>query len=138
MVRADRNLTWWQKAQAERGVRGWGYTEIARRIEENPENVRRWMRGEVSPREGVLVKIADLFGWPVDYLHRPAMPWPPPKNREEWSVSVLQSLDANGMAVVAELSDHALAAHLVRAIQQFHELRRQIEEMRHPVGYDPS
>lgn len=137
VARAERSLTWWQKAQAERGVRGLGYSEIARRIEEDPENVRRWFRGEVSPREGVLVKVADMFGWPVDYLHRPAMPWPPPKNREEWAVAVLQALDANGHKVVAELSDHALSAYLARAVDQFYALRKQLEDMREPVGYEP-
>lgn len=135
VARAERTLTWWQKAQAERGVRGWGYTEIARRIGENPENVRRWMRGDVNPREGVLVKIADLFGWPVDYLHRPNLPWPPPKGREEWAVSVVQGLDANGLKVVGALADRACAQYLAKALDQYDALLKQIEEMRAPAAH---
>lgn len=137
MPRVERTLSWWQKAQAERGVRGWGYSDMARRIGEDAENLRRWLRGEVNPREGVLVKIADLFGWPVDYLHRPNLPWPPPRGREEWAVAVLQGLDANGQRVVAALSDRGASLYLAKALDQYDALLRQLEEMRNPSAAHP-
>lgn len=130
MTISPRPLTWWQKAQAERGTRGWSYAEVARLLGEDSENVRRWFRGQNNPRDGFVRRVSVLFGWPVDYAYDENMAWPPPKDKAEWAVSVLKDLDDNGREIVANLSDRACAHYLRQALEQYRILRTQILEMR--------
>lgn len=122
-------MTWQEKAQAERGRRGWSYAELARRCHEDPENMRRWLLGMVQPREGVVGRIAAVYGWPLEYMYRDNLPYPPP-DTIQWARMVLAEVRDNEDAVriASRLKDPAVVAWLVRALEQYDHLRATVEE----------
>lgn len=113
-----RPWAWHEKAQAERGRRGWSYAELGRRIGEDGSLVARWLKGRVTPREGVVAAIARVYGWPVQYLTDPATPYPPPADAE-WARMVLEGLDAEGRALAGRLLDRELRSWLFAQMKEY-------------------
>lgn len=120
---------WYRKAQAERGIRGWSYAELGRRIGEDPENTRRWLLGKAAPREGVVGKIAAALGWPHGLLADPSVGYVfdvERKSNTQWLKSVLTSLDEHGKKVVAALADPTMAEFLASQVDHWRALRRRM------------
>jgi transcriptional regulator with XRE-family HTH domain len=115
--------TWWEKAAAERGRRGWSVAELARRAGLDATALRRWLHGKHAPREGTVAKVAAAFGWPVAYLADPAMPYEPTLDREE-AARIVAGLSADALKVVNALGDPQAVAFLARCVDQYHDLRR--------------
>lgn len=137
----DARWPWWRKAQAERGVRGWTYAEVARRIGENRENVRRWLQGEVAPREGVVAKLAEVLGWPLDLLTDPRVGYLLEMDRRTnaaWLRATLRDLDENGKKVVASLADPVVAEWLASALEGYRALQQRLRRDRPRPDEPPS
>ncbi len=118
--------TWCEKASAERGRRGWSVAELARRAKLQPSTLRRWLRGKHAPREGVVARVARAFGWPANYLTDPDAPYEPTMDRET-AAKIVAGLTPNALRVVFALSDPRAVAYLVRAVDQYEELRKNLE-----------
>lgn len=124
---------WYRKAQAERGVRGWSYAELARRVGESERSIRKWLCAEREPREGIVAKIAAAIGWPLDLLTDPKVPYLLEVQRQTnlaWLKATLKDLDENGKKVVAALSDPQAAAFLAAQLDQYRAIRRNAREAR--------
>ncbi len=120
-----RTWTWWEKAAAERGRRGWSVAELARRAHVDATALRRWLRGEHAPREGTVAKIAAAFGWPTAYLADPDLPYEPTLDKEA-AAKVVSGLSPDALKVVNALADPKAVAFLARCVDQFYELRRNL------------
>jgi hypothetical protein len=93
--------------------------------------LRRYIRGLHEPREGLLARIAKVFGWPAEFLYRKDMPYGSSEKRgRDWAAMVLRSLDADGMRIVNALSDLGAREHLRRALDQYEAIRAQFEPPR--------
>lgn len=139
--------SWQEKVNAERGRRGWSVTFLARKITDDgagwvdPLQLRRYLRGKHAPREGLLVRIARVFGWPPEFLYRPDLPYGLANDRnKDWALMTLRSLDADGVRIVNALADDAARAHLRKALEQYEDLRARIvppESARSPSASPP-
>ncbi len=122
-VAARKTWSWWEKASAERGRRGWSVSELARRAGLPAPSLRRWLKGKHAPREGVVAKVAAALGWPSAYLSDPTMPYEPTLDRET-AAKVVAGLSPEALKVVNALSDPRAVAYLARCVEQFYELRK--------------
>ncbi len=118
-----RTWTWYEKASAERGRRGWSVAELARRAHVDATALRRWLKGTHAPREGTVAKIAAAFGWPTAYLADPDLPYEPTLDKEA-AVKIVAGLSPDALKVVNALADPQAVAYLARCVEQYHDLRR--------------
>ncbi len=118
---------WHAKIQAERGRRGWTYAHVARRVKEESSLTRRWLRGETRPRGDVIPKFAKLMGWPIAYLMDENKPYPPEMD-DDWREAVLDGLDEHRTRLMNAMADDQAVAYLVKALDQFEDLRESLGE----------
>jgi len=86
--------------------------------------LRRYLKGLHAPREGLLARIAKVFGWPAEFLYRKDMPYGHSEKRgREWAGMVLRSLDEDGTRIVNAMSDAGVREHLRRALEQYDAIR---------------
>lgn len=62
---------WGQNIQAARLRRGLTQEKLARLLDCGQQNISRWERGVVVPRDGMKIRLAELLGIPVSEL----FPW---------------------------------------------------------------
>ena len=63
-----------EKIKALRKERGWTQGELAERLGVKPQNISRYEKDRVQPREATLALFADVFGLPIAEFTSPAVP----------------------------------------------------------------
>jgi hypothetical protein len=89
---------------------------------DDPSLMRRWLKGEHAPREGIVAALAKVFGWPVEAFDD-ELPWPPRVDRKA-AERIVAGLSDDALKVVSLLSDPVAVTYLARAADQYVELKR--------------
>jgi transcriptional regulator with XRE-family HTH domain len=69
-------MTIGEKIRMLRKDRGWSQIELAEKLAVKPQNISRYEKGHVQPRESTLAMFAEVFEVPVSELSSPTQDFP--------------------------------------------------------------
>jgi transcriptional regulator with XRE-family HTH domain len=111
-------MTLYEKINRLSALKGWGQSEVARRLKVSRSTVQPWFSGQGKPSYDLLLPLARVLGVSVDFLLDDTLDEPPKELTEEerFVLRTIRALEISADEAFRLLSGHPAATTQARPI----------------------